>query len=94
MIENTRHILRGRVRFFVVKCFNYDSIKISIEHQVWSTSLGPTRKLSNAFKNADHIILIFSVNESRSFQGFALMESEPDPNYKPEFFANDNTSAI
>jgi hypothetical protein len=53
---------------------------------VWATSPGPTKKLSNAYRNSDHVILIFSVNESRSFQGFALMESEPDPDYKSEFF--------
>ena len=67
VIDNTRAILRGRTRFFVVKSFNFDSIKLSIDHSVWSTSSGPTKKLSNAFKSADHVVLIFSVNESRSF---------------------------
>jgi hypothetical protein len=55
-------------------------------HGVWSTSAGPTKKLTNAFKLADHVILIFSVNESRSFQGFAIMESEPDPKLKLDVF--------
>jgi hypothetical protein len=61
---------------------------------VWATSPGPTKKLTNAFKNADHVILIFSVNESRSFQGFALMESEPDVNYKKEYFSSEPNSVI
>ena len=56
---------------------------------MWATSAGPTKKLTNAFKSSDHVVLIFSVNESRSFQGFALMESEPDPNYLPEYFKSD-----
>lgn len=67
VINNTRNILRGRTRFFVVKSFGYDSIRLSIEHSVWSTSSGPTKKLSNAFKSADNVVLIFSVNESRGF---------------------------
>jgi hypothetical protein len=53
---------------------------------VWATTQGPTKKLTNAFRSSDHVVLIFSVNESRSFQGYALMESEPDPNYKPDLF--------
>ena len=75
-------IIIGRTRFFIVKSFDYDSIQISIEHGVWSTSAGPTKKLTNAFRSSDNVILIFSVNESRSFQGFAIMESEPNPDLK------------
>lgn len=60
-----------------------ENIKLSIEHNAWSTTPGPTNKLTRAFLSADHVILIFSANESRSFQGFAIMESEPDINYKP-----------
>jgi hypothetical protein len=44
-----------------------ENIKLSIENKVWSTTGGPTNKLTKAFNNADHVILIFSVNESRSF---------------------------
>lgn len=71
-----------------------DSIQLSIEHGVWATSAGPTKKLTNAFRSSDHVVLIFSVNESRSFQGFALMESEPDPYLKPELFTSDESSPI
>jgi len=88
-IEKTRPIIKGRTRFFIVKSFNMESIQTSIEHGVWSTSAGPTKKLTNAFKTSDHVILIFSVNESRSFQGFALMEGEPDPNLRSDLFIND-----
>jgi cleavage and polyadenylation specificity factor subunit 4 len=56
-----------------MKSFGIESIKTSIEHSVWSTSSGPTKKLQSAFNMADHVVLIFSVNESRNFQGFALM---------------------
>ncbi len=71
-----------------------ESIKNSIENEVWSTSAGPTKKLINAFRTVDNVALIFSVNESRSFQGFALIQGEPDPNYKKEFFTNDNSTSI
>jgi hypothetical protein len=93
-IEQTRPIIKGRTRFFIVKSFDFESIQISIDHGVWSTSAGPTKKLTNAYKTADHVILIFSVNESRSYQGFAVMESEPDPNYKSEYFMSTEESPI
>jgi hypothetical protein len=66
----------------VVKSFNLESIQTSIQNEVWATSAGPTKKLYNAFKSVDHVVLFFSVNESRAFQGIALMNGEPDPEYK------------
>jgi hypothetical protein len=93
-IEKARPIIRGRTRFFIVKSFNFESITTSTEHGVWSTSAGPTKKLTNAFKNSDHVVLIFSVNESRAFQGFALMDSEPDPEFKQDCFVSDQNSMI
>ena len=66
-INNTKFILRGRTRFFIIKSFEMDSILTSIEHEVWSTTQGPTTKLQKAFKTSDNVVLIFSVNESRSF---------------------------
>lgn len=32
-----------------------------------------TGKLNMAFKNSDHVLLFYSVNESRKFQGIAKM---------------------
>lgn len=93
-IENTRPILKGRTRFFVVKSFSQDSINLSIENEVWSTSAGPTKKITNAFKTVDNVVLIFSVNESRSFQGFAVVQSEPDPNYRHGLFISDSVTPI
>ena len=93
-IEKTRPIIKGRTRFFIIKTFNFESIQFSLENGVWATSAGPTKKLTNAFKCSDNVILIFSVNESRAFQGFAMMESEPDPNLKYDFFTADKDSPI
>jgi hypothetical protein len=93
-IETTKPVLNGRTRIFVVKCFDFASIETSMKNQVWATTPGPTKKLTNAFRSSDHVILIFSVNESRSFQGVALMESEPTPDYMPEIFKNDSSSAV
>lgn len=52
-IECLKPIIRGRTRFFVIKSFNHESLKVSIENEVWATTAGPTKKLTNAFKNVD-----------------------------------------
>lgn len=93
-IDELKPIIKGRTRFFIVKSFDIESINQSIVHGVWSTSPGPTKKLTNAFNSSDNVILIFSVNESRSFQGFALMDSEPDPGLKNDLFVSDEASPI
>lgn len=93
-IEAARPVMIGRTRIFIVKCFNFESIETSMKHSVWATTPGPTKKLTNAFKTSDNVILIFSVNESRSLQGVALMESEPSPDYLPEVFKNDANSSV
>ena len=67
-----------------MKSIDLESIKISIEHGVWSTTFGPTRKLMEAIKGRQpaQIYLIYSVNESGGYQGFAKMLGKPDPKLK------------
>lgn len=67
------------------------NLTLSQDHQMWATTLKPTKKLTHALQSCDNTILIFSVNESSHFQGVARMESEPNINYKQELsqtFAN------
>ena len=72
-----------------MKSIDIESVRISLAENVWSTTFGPTRKLTDAFKiSSDRkpIYLIFSVNESGGYQGFARMTGPPDPKYKPHLF--------
>ncbi|PFH32739.1 zinc finger (CCCH type) motif-containing protein [Besnoitia besnoiti] len=70
-------------RFFIIKSNRMSNIYTSIQHGVWATSKGNTRKLINAFNSTDHILLLFSANESGGFQGFGRMMSLPDPQLFP-----------
>lgn len=54
-----------------------------MDHGVFATTHGPTKKFTQAFRTVENVILIFSVSESSCFQGIARMESGPDPNLKP-----------
>jgi len=49
-------------------------LEISKEKSIWSTQSHNEQKLNEAYDNSD-VILIFSVNNSRHFQGYARMAS-------------------
>lgn len=55
-------------RYFIVKCNTEENVRLSAEHGVWATSRSNERKLNEAFASTEHVLLIFSVNESQHFQ--------------------------
>ena len=61
-------------------------MQISIEKEVWATSKLNTKKFTHAFHNSELVVLIFSLNESRHFQGFAEMLSLPSSSYQKNVF--------
>jgi hypothetical protein len=75
------------IRYFIIKSFTHQHLEISIKKSIWSTQAHNEQKLNEAyevsisssaltlFKNSE-VILIFSVNNSRHFQGYARMTSK------------------
>ncbi|NXO74390.1 YTDC2 helicase, partial [Phainopepla nitens] len=63
------------VRYFVMKSSNLQNIEISQQKGVWSTTPSNERKLNGAFWESRMVYLIFSVQGSGHFQGFARMDS-------------------
>lgn len=70
-------------RFFIIKSYCKENIEISQLHNEWATTVSNQKKLNEAFKEKN-IILIFSANKSGIFQGYALMKN----------FIGDKTSDI
>ncbi|AEO64176.1 uncharacterized protein THITE_2110044 [Thermothielavioides terrestris NRRL 8126] len=70
---------KGDTRFFIVKSFNEENVRSCMEDSLWTTQVqnGPT--FSEAFAKCKNVILFFSVNKSRAFQGYARMASAPSP---------------
>ncbi|KAI3974279.1 hypothetical protein MKX01_030948 [Papaver californicum] len=69
-------------RYFVIKSLNHQNIQLSIEKGIWATQVMNEqywRKLLIAsytsLQNSGRVILIFSVNMSGFFQGYAQMMS-------------------
>ncbi|XP_037941807.1 YTH domain-containing protein 1 [Teleopsis dalmanni] len=63
-------------RFFLIKSNNADNIALSKNKNVWATLPQNDANLNSAFKEARNVLLIFSVNESGKFAGFARMSAQ------------------
>uniref|UniRef100_A0A3Q3E053 RNA helicase n=1 Tax=Hippocampus comes TaxID=109280 RepID=A0A3Q3E053_HIPCM len=62
------------VRYFIMKSSNLRNIEISQQKGIWSTIPGNETKLTKALQE-NEVILIFSVQGSGHFQGYARMSS-------------------
>ncbi|XXG43523.1 hypothetical protein AAC387_Pa01g3536 [Persea americana] len=62
-------------RYFIIKSLNHHNIQLSVEKGIWATQVMNEPILEEAFHNSDRVILIFSVNMSGFFQGYAQMMS-------------------
>ncbi|KXS22107.1 YTH-domain-containing protein [Gonapodya prolifera JEL478] len=75
-LNNRRNdvVLTGsRTKYFVLRSNNYDNLDISREKNVWATLNRNAAVLGRAFEQSRKVVLFFSVNESRHFQGYAEM---------------------
>lgn len=63
------------IRYFIMKSNNIRNIEISQQKGLWSTTPSNESKLSKAYLENQLIILIFSVQGSGQFQGYARMTS-------------------
>ncbi|KAL4658247.1 hypothetical protein GN956_G2989 [Arapaima gigas] len=67
------------VRYFIMKSSNMRNIEISQQKGIWSTTPNNEVKLSCAFLESSIVVLIFSVQGSRNFQGYGRMSSNIGP---------------
>ncbi|KAK1375559.1 30-kDa cleavage and polyadenylation specificity factor 30 [Heracleum sosnowskyi] len=67
---------QGISRYFIVKSCNRENFELSVQQGVWATQRSNEAKLNEAFDSVENVILIFSVNRTRNFQGCAKMTSK------------------
>jgi len=60
-------------RYFIIKCNSHNNLVASIQNNVWATQKHNNQKLNEALRVSPYVILLFSVNMSGSFQGYARM---------------------
>lgn len=62
-------------RYFVIKSLNHENIQLSVQRGIWATQVMNEPILEEAYRNSGKVILIYSVNMSGFFQGYAQMMS-------------------
>ncbi|ANQ07828.1 Uncharacterized protein PCOAH_00020270 [Plasmodium coatneyi] len=67
----------ARTKFFLIKSSSDKNISISLNFNIWATTPKNEHKFVSAFTENDFVILIFSVNGSSKFCGYAVMRSMP-----------------
>ncbi|GAV74879.1 YTH domain-containing protein [Cephalotus follicularis] len=72
----TTSLPQGISRYFIVKSCNRENLEVSVQQGVWATQRSNEAKLNEAFDATENVILIFSVNRTRHFQGCAKMTSK------------------
>lgn len=75
----------SEARYFIMKCNNQRNLDISMAKGIWATTLANEKKLNKAFKESKHVMLVFSVQGSGHFQGYAQMTSPIGKDKSPEF---------
>lgn len=74
-LSSPRNEKLNTARYFIIKSLNHHNIQLSIDKGIWATQVMNEPILEEAFHNSDRVILIFSVNMSGFFQGYAQMMS-------------------
>lgn len=64
-------------KFFLIKSYSEKNVQISQVYNIWATTPKNERKFVEAFMENSYVVLIFSVNGSSKFCGYAIMESKP-----------------
>ncbi|KAI9838313.1 MAG: hypothetical protein M1819_005581 [Sarea resinae] len=75
----------GGTRYFLVKSWNFENVEVAQREEIWATQAKNTELFREAFLTCRHVILVFSVNKSTAFQGYARMETEPGEAEKPSW---------
>ncbi|KAK4077938.1 uncharacterized protein Triagg1_3632 [Trichoderma aggressivum f. europaeum] len=70
-------------RYFLIKSFNFANVDKSQRDGLWVTSACNGAIFANAFKHHKNVFLLFSVNKSKAFQGYARMTSLPSSTIPP-----------
>ncbi|KAF4617214.1 hypothetical protein D9613_006231 [Agrocybe pediades] len=60
-------------RYFILKSLTQEDLDISVEKSVWATQKHNEEILDQAFRSSQEVHLIFSVNKSGEFYGYARM---------------------
>ena len=77
---NSLDLRASGIRYFIVRSWTMENIAVAQTENSWCTQTKNEDLLVHAFRHSRHVILVFSANNSKAFQGFARMQTLPgDP---------------
>ncbi|CAG2063628.1 unnamed protein product, partial [Timema podura] len=74
--EGTQATATTAPRYFVIKAGSLKAIETSLNRGVWAFTPNTERKLIRLFKEGKRVVLVFSVQGSGHFQGFAHLSGD------------------
>nr|CAD7423487.1 unnamed protein product [Timema monikensis] len=74
--EGTQATTTTAPRYFVIKAGSLKAIETSLNRGVWAFTPNTERKLIRLFKEGKRVVLVFSVQGSGHFQGFAHLSGD------------------
>ncbi|KAL7807237.1 YT521-B-like domain-containing protein [Trichoderma gracile] len=83
LTQSLSSVPKQESRYFLVKSFNVSNVEMSQRDGLWITKAKNGSLFASAFKQHKNVYLIFSINKSKAFQGYARMTSAPDAAIPP-----------
>ncbi|EXJ62237.1 hypothetical protein A1O7_02670 [Cladophialophora yegresii CBS 114405] len=80
----------GKEKYYILKSYSLETLYQSLASGLWHVPKRHVERLNNAFQTASKVYLIFSVNGSGRFFGYATMRAEISDEERPTPSANGN----
>ncbi|KIW70574.1 hypothetical protein PV04_02830 [Phialophora macrospora] len=82
----------GKDKYFILKSYSLETLYQSLGSGLWHVPKRHVERLNNAFQTAGKVYLIFSVNGSGRFFGYATMRAEISDEERPTLSVHENHS--
>ncbi|EME39976.1 hypothetical protein DOTSEDRAFT_137952 [Dothistroma septosporum NZE10] len=79
-------------RYFIVKSLTKEDLQNSLQTGTWETQPHNQRGFDDAFREAENVYMIFSVNKSGEYFGYARMISSPLTRSSPQDIVSASTT--
>lgn len=77
--EEQQQSTRSGDRYFIVKSLTLQDLQASLSHGIWQAQLHNQAVFDTAYAEAENVYLIFSINKSGEYFGYARMSSPSSP---------------
>lgn len=69
-----KRMVSGHQRFYVIKAGTHRAVDVSVSTGLWALGAATDRKIQAAIREGKEVVLVFSVQGSGHFQGYAVLQ--------------------